>query len=193
VHDGSNDIDQLADGSGASQERATRLKGLFKDVEPIEITGAIDLSGKTPQEIARLLPRFTTLQQVGVNPAFGILVDPKSGRAWALRSGFAPETVETLNGLPFKSGTMTRDVAQAAGGAWGDRQVPLGAHLEGQGAAFMRKMDISEAALFINGSTPCRNNGQGCFFRLPELLAEGSTMTVFNKNGRAFPFTGTAD
>jgi hypothetical protein len=102
--------------------------------------------------------------------------------------------VETVNGILFKSGTMTREVAQAAGGAWAQERVPLGAHVEGQAAAFMRRMDITEAVLYINGSTPCKNFGIGCHFRLPELLAEGSSLTVFNKNGRRLvPFVGLPD
>jgi hypothetical protein len=193
VSNGNNSIDPLADGSGASQQRAARLKGLFKDVEPVEITNSIDLRGKSPQEIARMLPRFTAVQREGENAAFGILVDPKTGRAWSLRSGFSPDVVETVNGIPFKSGTMSREVAEAAGGAWSQPGLPLGAHIEGQGAAFMRRMDITDAIMHINGSTPCQRGGRGCSFKLPDLLAEGSTLTVFNKNGRPFSFTGTAD
>jgi hypothetical protein len=194
VQNGNNDVDQLADGSEASQQRAAQLKAIFKGVEPIEITGTVDLRGKSPQEIPRLLPRFTAIQQAGGNPAFGILVDPKTGRVWSLRSGFSPDVVETVNGILFKSGTMTREVAQAAGGAWMQPLNPLGAHVEGQAAAFMRKMDIADAILYINAGTPCYGrNRNGCLFKLPELLAEGSSLTVFNKNGRPFPFTGVSD
>src|SRR5437773_2527690 len=104
----------MDNGSEASRQRAARLKDLFKDVEPVEITGNIDLQGKSPQEIARMLPRFTTIQEEGGNPAFGILVDPKTGRAWALRSGFSPDIEETIKGLRFRTGTMTQEAALAA-------------------------------------------------------------------------------
>lgn len=190
---GNNNIDPPADGSGASQQRAARLKRLFQNVEPVEIIGSIDLHGKSPQEIARVLPRFTAIQEEGGNPAFGILSDPKTGRAWSLRSGFSPESVERIKGIPFKSGTMTPEVAEAAGGVWSQSGLPLGAHIEGQGAAFMRRMDITDAVMYINGGTPCQRGGRGCLFKLPELLAEGSTLSVFNKNGRQFLFTGKAD
>ncbi len=194
VHDDDESVERPGDEAEASRRRAARLKGLFGDIDPIEITGSVDLRGKSPQDIARMLPRFTTIRQEGGNPAFGILVDPLTGRAWSLRSGFSPDVVETIDGIPFRTGTMTREVAQAAGGAWAQQRVPLGAHVEGQAAAFMRRAGIAGAVLHINGSTPCKNGGIGCSFLLPELLAEGSTLTVFNKNGRAFsPFVGLPD
>jgi hypothetical protein len=142
--------------SDESKQRSDRLKRVFRDVDPIEITGIVDLQGKNPQEIARILPKFTTIQEKGGNPSFAILTDPKTGRAWSLRSGFSPEIVETFNGMKFKTGIMTKDVAQTAGGSWAQRDNPLGAHVEGQAAAFMRKMEISEGVLYINSSTHCK-------------------------------------
>lgn len=171
-----------------SKQEAARLKALFQSVEPLEITG-IDLTGKTPQEIARMLPRFTTLQLRKENPACGILVDVSTGRAFALRSGFTPESEGVFNGIRFKKGTMTQETANEAGTVW--RR--LGAHVEGQAAAFMRKREMREAVLYINASTPCQLDGRGCLFKLPDLLSEGAGLTVYNKNGRPFPFMGNPD
>ena len=167
---------------------AVRLKALFQVVEPLEIIG-LDLTGKTPQEIARLLPRFTTLEEEGGNPACGILVDVKSGKAFALRSGYSPDRQEMLNGIAFKRGTMTRSVAVSAGGIW---QI-LGSHVEGQAAAFMRKAGITEAVLYINASTPCKGqNGIGCLYLLPLMLPPAAGLTVYNKHGKPFPFAGNS-
>jgi hypothetical protein len=175
-----------------SEKEAARLKILFQDMNPVEVTG-IDLRGQSRQAIGRLLPRFTTIQQEGGNPAFGLLIDNQSGRVFALRSGFSPHLCETVNGITFRTGTMTQATAEAAGGAWSQPGNPLGAHVEGQAAAFMRARTIFDATLYINGSTPCNVGGTGCLFRLPELLAEGATLTVYNKNGRRFTFTGIPD
>jgi hypothetical protein len=166
---------------------------LFREVEPVEVTGRLSLAGLSPQEITRLLPRFTTVQREGGNPAFGLLVDNQCGRVFALRSGLSPQAVEIVNGIPFRTGTMTRATAEAAGGPWSQPGNPLGAHIEGQAAALMRARGITDATLYINGSTPCRAGGTGCLFRLPELLDEGSTLTLFNKNGRRFDFAGLPD
>jgi hypothetical protein len=176
-------------GLGRSAAEAARLRRLFASVEPVEVTAMVDLQDKTPREIARLLPRFTTMQQSG-NAAFAFLVDNGTGRIFALRSGLAPYLHETLNGIPFKTGTMTRATAEAAGGVWGRPGNPLGAHVEGQAAAFMRARGIMDATLYINATNPCYGT-RGCYASLPTMLAEGSTLTVFNKNGRQFPpFTG---
>jgi hypothetical protein len=173
--------------------QATRLRELFRGVEPVEVTGMINLAGQSPQEIGRMLPRFTTSQQEGENPAFGLLVDNGTGRVFALRSGLSPHVQEMVNGIPFRMGTMTRATAEAAGGVWGQERNPLGAHLEGQAAAFMRAQGIAAVTLYINATTPCLGPG-GCLESLPLMLAEGSTLTVFNKRGRPFPtFTGIAD
>lgn len=174
-------------------QRTIRLKELFQDVDPIEITGTIDLSGKTPLEIAALLPRFTTLQQQGENPAFGILVDPATGRMWSLRSGLSPDEEETWKGIRFKTGTLTKEMALLAGEPWWDYEVPLAGHLEGQSAAFMRKMEVQAAILYTNSGAPCKQKGKGCFHHLHRLLAERTTLIIFNKNGRQFSFTGTLD
>lgn len=171
-----------------SEQEAARLKALFQSVEPIEITG-LDLTGKTPQEIARLLPRFTTLEEEGGNPACGILVDVQTRRAFAFRSGYSPDKDETLTGITFKRGTMTKDLAATAGPIW----KALGSHVEGQAAAFMWKTGILEAILYINASTPCRGqNNVGCLYLLPVMLPPGASLSVYNKNGRLFPFSGSS-
>jgi hypothetical protein len=176
-----------------SAVKEAKLARLFADVEPVEVTGRVNLEGRTPQEIGQMLPRFTTIQQEGSNPAFGLLVDNRTGRVFALRSGLSPQVQETVNGIPYKTGTMTRATAEAAGGIWGDPRRPLGAHIEGQAAAFMRAKGITDATLYINGTTPCLGP-RGCFNNLPTLLAERSTLTVFNKRGRQFStFTGLPD
>jgi hypothetical protein len=172
--------------------RSDRLTELFKEVDPIEITD-IDFRGKTPQEIVYFLPKFTEMQAGSANPAFGILMDPATGRAWGLRSGLSPLTVETIKGIRYRCGTMTNEVVTAAGGAWFGAEVPLGAHVEGQAAAFMRKMSITKAVLYINAGTPCKQDGVGCFYQLPEMLAEGATLLVYNKRGRPFSYTGEKD
>jgi nucleic acid/nucleotide deaminase of polymorphic system toxin len=172
---------------------AGRLRKLFADIQPIEVTERINLKSMKPQEIAQLLPRFTAFQQGGENPAFGLLVDTHSERIFTLRSGFSPHIEETINGLPFRTGTMTRATAEAAAGVWGDAIQPLGAHIEGQAAAFMRAQRITDAVLYINATTPCRIS-RGCWESLPIMLAEGSTLTIFNKRGRQLPtFTGLTD
>lgn len=162
-----------------------RLKAVFESVEPVEVVG-LSLAGKTPEEIVRLLPRFTTLEEEEGNPACGLLVDTRSGRVYALRSGFSPHKSETLNGIQFKKGTLTKAVAASAGIVW----KTLGAHVEGQAAAFMRRMEIREAVLYLNASNPCKLAGEGCLFKLPELLSAGARLTVYNKRGRAFVFEG---
>ena len=182
-----------AQGLSRSRVEAARLRGLFEDVEPVEVTGRINLEGRSPQDIARMLPRFTTIQQEGGNPAFGLLVENQTGRVFALRSGLSPQIEETVNGIPFRTGTMTRAIAEAAGGVWAQARNPLGAHIEGQTAAFMRAQGITDSTLYINGTTPC-HGAKGCFANLPTMLAEGSRLTVFNKRGRQFPtFAGLPD
>ncbi len=56
----------------------------------------------------------------------------------------------------------------------------------------MRKEGVTEAILYINGSTPCVPDGDtGCFFNLKTMLAKGSKLTVYNKNGVVKgPFVG---
>lgn len=82
---------------------------------------------------------------------------------------------------------MTREVAASAGEFW----KALGSHVEAQAAAFMWKEETTEAVLYINASTPCLGrNGIGCLFLLPVLIPPAAKLTVFNKNGKAFPFEG---
>lgn len=126
------------------------------------------------------------------NPAFGLLIDQAAGRVFSLRSGLSPAVEETLNGIRFKTGIMSREVVEAAGGLWGNPLRPLGAHLEGQAAAFMRKDDIRDAILHINMTTPCLGPS-GCKQCLPQLLAAGAYLVVCSKNGRRFPFHGIPD
>lgn len=185
--------EQTPDEAEQSRQRAAHLKRLFQHVTAIEITGLVDLHEKSPTDVARLLPRFTEIQKQGGNPAFALFVDPNTGRIWTLRSGFTPDVRETVNGLPFRFGVMSRAVAREAGASWGDRQLPLAGHVEGQAAALMRVHDVANGVLYINGSTPCTANGRGCLYNLPELLSENAHLVVFNKNGRAFRFTGTPD
>jgi hypothetical protein len=165
-----------------SQQVAARLRDLFRDVNPPEITG-IDLRGQIPQEIIQLLPKYG-----GKNPVYGILVDEATGRAYGLRSGWSLGA-STFNGIPFQKGNISNQVAAAAGGPWKD----LGNHVEAQAAAFMRKSGITEASLYINSGNPCYQGGTGCYFRLAEMLAEGSRLKVFNKNVKLFLFTGIQD
>lgn len=168
---------------------ASRLKALFRDVEPVEITAMKLLEGKSPHEIAQLLPRFTTLQEQGEHPAFGILTDVATGRVYAIRSGYLPHEVTEIKGVRYKTGTMTRATARAPGDVW-DR---LGAHVEGQAAAFMHKESLGEAVLVMNAATPCKGRNQdGCLFSLPFMLHAGARLTVYNKYGKPFLFVGVS-
>lgn len=174
-----------------SQQEAARLKALFEDVSLLEITG-VDLRGKTPQEIVRLLPEMR-----GDNPVRAILIDVGTGRAYGVRSGWLADPVEEHNGLLFRNGNIGPEVARPAGRVWES----LGHHVEAQAAAFMRKVGIAEAVLCINAANPCYQKGDGCFFRLHEMLAEGAKLTVYNKYGETFSrkhrwpfsFAGTPD
>jgi hypothetical protein len=165
----------------SSEQEAARLKELFQDVNPPEITN-VDLGGKTFQEIFQLLPPYG-----GENPVFGILVT-NEGRAYGLRSGWALIRSEH-NGILFQKGNVSQRVAKSAGVVW-ER---LGFHVEAQAAAFMRKAEITEAVLYINANNPCYDFGEGCFFKLPIMLAEGTRLTVVNKWGNSFPFLGDPD
>src|SRR5271166_693627 len=102
----------------STQQEAARLKGLFKDVSPVEVTVIVDLQGKLPSEVAQMLPKFTVIEQEESNPAFGLLVDVNSGRIFSLRSGLSPHIKESFDGILFKSGIMSKDMAVAAGGVW---------------------------------------------------------------------------
>jgi hypothetical protein len=165
-----------------SAQKEARLAGLFKDVNPPEIT-SLDLRGKGPQEVFRLLPPYG-----GENPVYGILIDNQPGKAYGLRSGWKEERSE-VGGITFGKGNLRLEVAERAGTTWR----LLGAHVEAQSAALMRRAGITDAMLCINASNPCYLNGIGCFYRLPGLLAEGSSLQVYNKHGRLFPFRGAPD
>lgn len=173
----------------ATRSEAQRLKTLFKGIKTLEVTGVVDLQGKTPLEIAQLLPKFTDMSQDDSNPACGFLV--ANGRIFTLRSGLSPHVKETLNGLPFQSGLLTVDLADAAGGLWSQVGKPLAGHIEGQAAAVMLSEGITDAVLYINGSTPCLGP-RGCRTNLPFLLEERARLIVYNKRGKSFPFVGTA-
>jgi hypothetical protein len=65
-------------------------------------------------------------------------------------------------------------------------------------------MGITDAVVCINGRNPCWGSARnpGCYYLLPEFLAEGSRMKVYNKYGsdflsswpdRKFHFTGLPD
>lgn len=179
AQDGPGDGKRPAD---ASEQEAARLKALFEGVDLPEITG-IDLRRKTWQEIAQLLPVYEHYE--GNNPVFGVLIDAKTGKAYALRSGWVRDPELNHNGIPFQNGNLSLQVAQQAGEVWED----LGSHVEAQVSAFMRKREITEMILYINAGNPCYLGGIGCYFRLPKMLAVGSKLTVFNRCGRSFATT----
>ena len=173
--------------------RRAELQALFQGVDLPEVTG-LDLAAMTPAEIVSLLPAYG-----GKHPMKGILVDRQTGKAYGLASGFEPETV-THNGIAFKSGAISPEVAARAGRSWR----LLGAHLEAVAAAFMRQRGVREAVVYINGRNPCWGSSKdpGCYWRLPEFLEEEATMTLYNKEGfdyssarpdRKFNFVGLPD
>ena len=160
-----------------------RLQSLFQEVDLPEIKG-INFSQMTHLEIIQLLPSYG-----GKHPMKGILI----------ASGAEAEIV-THNSMSFKSGALSPERAAQAGPNW----QALGHHMEAVGAAFMRKKNITDAVLYINGRNPGWGNAQqpGCYYTLLEFLAEGSTLSVYNKFGsdfigsypdRKFHFTGIAD
>ncbi len=127
-----------------------------------------------------------------------ILIDLATGRAYGIASGWEAEMI-MHNGIPFKAGALSPEIAIQAGGPWTVR----GNHAEPVAAAFMRQRGITEAVVYINARNPCWGNpeGTGCYYRLPVFLAEGSKMTIYNKDGhdfiasrpdRTFHFTGLA-
>jgi len=176
-----------------SEIEAARLKGIFKEVVLPEITG-VDFSTMTPQEIAKLLPSYG-----GDHPIKAILLDKQTGKAYGAASGWDVDTM-MHNGMPFQSGIISPEAAAEAGGSWQG----LGNHVEPVAAAFMRKMGITDAEVYINGRNPCWGtpDGTGCYYKLTDFLAEGSKMTVYNKYGsnviksrpdRLFNFVGKPD
>jgi len=177
----------------SSELRATRLKDLLADVDLPAITG-IDCSTLSHPEIAALLPRFG-----GDHPMKGILIDKATGKAYGIASGWIANEL-SVNGITYKSGSLRPEVAAQAGRNWQE----LGFHVEPVAAAFMRKMSIADAAVYINGTNPCwgRPLGTGCYYRLSEFLPKGATLSVYNKYGlnharsspdRKFHFTGLPD
>ncbi len=184
---------ELACPDRTSAASAMDLKEIFKDVDLPEITG-IDFSKMSHAEIAQLLPSYG-----GVHPLKGILIDKATGKAYGIASGWDVETL-THNGIPLKSGAISPEAAAQAGGSW----TALGNHVEPVAAAFMRKMGSTEGVVYINGRNPCWGTAKapGCYYKLPEFLAEGSQMSVYNKYGsdfisawpaRKFHFTGLPD
>jgi hypothetical protein len=174
-------------------ERAAQLAELFRDVDLPEITG-VDFGKMSHLEIANLLPPYG-----GKHPMKAILIDRQTGKAYGIASGWEEETV-MHNGMPFKAGAVSQEAASQAGNSW----TVLGNHAEPVAAAFMRKMGIRDVIVYINARNPCWGipDGTGCFYRLAICLEEGSTMTVYNKDGhdfvssrpdRKFHFTGLAD
>ncbi len=172
---------------------AARLREVFKEVDLPEIEG-VEFKTMSHADIANLLPPFG-----GNHPTKAILIDTKTGRAYGLASGWEAVTVNH-NGIQFKSGAVTAGMAWEAAGSWKS----LGNHTEAVAAAFMRKNGITDVLLYINARNPCWGtpDGTGCYYRMPELLEEGSTMKIYNKYGsnvisawpeRKFDFTGLPD
>ncbi len=166
-----------------SAAEAERLRRAYSEVTLRQIEG-IDVLSMTPQNIQSLLPD-PKISGTNITVIRGILVDPDSGRSFAISAGFSRRT-NTINGIPFTSGGVTREMAEDAQGVW----TRLGQHVEGQTAAFMRANRITRAQVHINGTTPCL---RGCNIELPNMLPEGSILTVFTNNGRSIPFRGLAD
>ncbi len=167
-----------------------RLGRVFHEVDLPEIQG-LNLQGLPHEDIARLLPSYD-----GEHPIKAFLLDRETGKVYGIASGWDPDTV-THNGMLFRCGAITPEAAAQAGEGWAH----LGNHIEPVGAAFMRKMRITGADIYINGRNPCWGtpDGTGCHSWLPALLAEGSQMTVYNKYGsnclrsrpdRIFDYTG---
>ena len=105
------------------------LHDLFQSVELPEILG-VDFSKMGHAEIAKLLPSFG-----GEHPAKAILIDKQTGKGYGIASGWDPDTIEH-NGISFKSGAITPEVAAEAGCPWRI----LSNHVEPVAAAFMRRI-----------------------------------------------------
>jgi hypothetical protein len=177
----------------ASAREAARLRELFKDVELPEIVG-IDFSKMNHADIAALLPPFG-----GKHPTKAILIDRKTGKAYGIASGWEAQTL-THNGMPFRAGVISPEIAAQIGRPW----TSLGNHAEPAAAAFMRRRAITDAVVYVNARNPCWGTARdpGCYYRMPTFLAEGSRMSVYNKDGsnfvdswpdRKFHFTGLPD
>src|SRR5438552_949851 len=78
-----------------SEREASRIRGLFQEVELPEILD-VDFRTLTPEQIAQLLPPFG-----GEHPTKGILVDQGTGKGYGIASGIEPDKV-TYNGIAFQ-------------------------------------------------------------------------------------------
>lgn len=176
-----------------NQGEAARLKVVFQEVDLPKIEGASVIT-LSHAEIVAMLPPYG-----GPHPMKGLLIDRATGQAYGIASGWEPAEL-THNGMTFRAGAMSPETAARAGPNW----AALGNHLEPVAAAFMRRLGIAEAVLYINGRNPCWGtpDGTGCFYHMTEFLAEGSRLAVYNKFGseslpsrpdRKFAFTGAAD
>jgi hypothetical protein len=176
-----------------SESKAAKLKELFAAVELPEIPD-VDFRTLTPEQIAQLLPPYG-----GAHPIKAILVDRATGKGYGIASGYEPNMI-IHNGIQFISGALSLETAGQAS----ENFKRLRNHAEAIAAAFMRKMHITDATAHINGRNPCWGEASalGCYYHLPELLAEGSKMIVYNKYGadflkawpdRLFHFEGLSD
>ncbi|MFO0865016.1 MAG: polymorphic toxin-type HINT domain-containing protein [Gemmataceae bacterium] len=185
------DIRKFADANSHTiidEASNARFQKIFKDVELPEIPG--NYAGKTPQEIAALLPEMKPIfirqggKTICLEPMTGVLVDRATGKAYSVMSGWKGSGTTTEGGVTFKPGALKQGVAAEAGGVWKD----LGSHLEGQSTAFMHATGMTAADLYISGTTPCLRGGVGCFYRLNEMLPAGSQLTVHGRNGTPFNY-----
>jgi hypothetical protein len=186
----------LASGSqklNRSRAEAARLREIFSTVQLREISG-VDGRSLSHEEIVQLLPPYG-----GEHPVKAILIDRQTGKAYGIASGWEAGT-SNHHGVDFRSGAITSDMAAQAGPTWR----ALGNHVEPVGAAFMRKMGMTDGTLYINGRNPCWGtpDGTGCYYNMTEFLAEDSQLTVYNKYGsdslksrpdRLFRFRGLPD
>src|SRR5881394_3603747 len=127
-----------------SESKAAKLKELFAAVELPEIPD-VDFRALTPEQIAQMLPPYG-----GIHATKAILVDRATGKGYGIASGWEADTV-THNGVDYRSGAVSPEVAERAGPDW-ER---LGNHVEAVAAAFLRRTGIADATLHINGRNPC--------------------------------------
>ena len=83
-----------ADVAAASRAETARLKRVFQGVRDPAVV-AQNLQGKSPKEIAALLPIYDPDRQ---NPMMGIFVDTQTGMAYGLRSGSGVDTEGFVHG-----------------------------------------------------------------------------------------------
>lgn len=174
---------------------AHRLWKLFSGVELPEITG-IDFASMTHAQISKSLPAFSR----GSHSVKAILIDRDTGRAFGIASGADLGDVQGSRGMSFGSGRVSASVGNEAGLGWRH----LHTHAEAVAAAYMRKADIKNAYLYINAANPCWGSAPlyGCHGNMRTLLAEGSHLRIFNKDGlnatrsrpaELFDYTGLPD